>query len=127
VVADICETNIKKTKIEKVSAKTLEWDDIQDIESCGEVEVILAADCSVQPFYGDSFRLWDVRQRFNDLARGRGQKPPVIILSAERRPKDGVDIFLEAARQDGAEVKEWWRYEDDESGQRIFIYQIICE
>ena len=127
LVVDICETNLSTLASPGVTAKTLEWDDIRDLEACGAIDVILAADCIFQPLYGASFPLWDVIKRFNALARDAERPLPTILLSSERRPNDGVDAFLETAQAEGAEVKEWWRYEDfDGSGQHIYIFEITC-
>ena len=100
----------------------------QDLEACGDVEILLAADCIFQPLYGASFPLWDVILRFNQLARDNGRSLPTVLLSSERRPDDGVDAFLDTAKESGATLKEWWRYEDFENtGQHIYIYQITCQ
>lgn len=122
--AEVCTANIEATAAHNMDARTLEWDDMGDLEQCGEVEVVLAADCIFQPLYGDSFPLWDVLQRLAQLARHSGRQNPTVLLSAERRPNDGVDGFLDIARGDGAEIEELWRYENDSCGQRVFIYQL---
>jgi len=118
-VVHLCESNIELTKShELMKARTIEWTDPQDLSQCGVVDVILAADCIFQPLYGDSWPLWDVLKRFSALAQDAGRAQPVILLSAERRPDDGIDKFLDLARSCG-EVREWWQLED-----RVFIYQL---
>jgi len=124
VVAELCDRNIAKLQLDGIEARTLEWQDPQDLENCGEIDVILAADCIFQPLYGDSFPLWDVLQRFCVIATAQGRPLPAVFLSAERRPDDGIDEFLQNARDKGTVVDVLWRHDDPAGGQSVSIYQL---
>lgn len=119
-VVQICQDNLQFTQCsDGISTRTLEWDNPVELEECGEVDVLLAADCICRPIYGDSFPLWDVIHRLSDLAIKANRTPPIVLVSVERRHNDGLEDFIAVATNGGADVQELWAFEE-----RVYLYKL---